>query len=167
MVSYTIFSSIEDPSPSKPGGSTFPKFLQSPGLGGILVMTWCFPPDKLGHEINYNHSGRAESCWLKQPFSGSFASGASLSPTSTDKSWNQRSKLPQAVKLLTSAKPRVQRQCQNHYLQLNKKHFFLLAVTQASSFSIISIWFHRVWGQKEWLDHLICLAVSCKSLLPS
>lgn len=167
MVSYTIFFSIKEPSPRKPGGNISPKFLQSPGWGRVLVMMWWFPPGNLGHGINYNHSGRAGSCWLKQPFSGSFALGASLSPTSTDKSWNQRSELPQAVKLLTSAKPRVQRWCQNHYLQLNEKCFFLLTGTQASPFSIIFIWFYRVWGQKGWLDHLICLAVNCKSLLPS
>lgn len=165
MVSYTIFSSIEEPSPRKPGGNISSNFLQSPGWGGSLVRMWCFPPVKLWFEINYKHSGRAKSRWLKQPFSGSFALGASLSPTSTDKSWNQRSKLPQAVKLLASAKPRVQRPCQNHYLQLNEKHFFLFVVTQASS--AFFIWFHSVWGQKGWLDHLICLAVNCKSLHPS
>ena len=30
-------------------------------------MMWCFSPVKLWLEINYNHSGRAKSCWFKQP----------------------------------------------------------------------------------------------------
>lgn len=113
-------------------------------------------------EINSSHSAKLRVADSSSPL---FALSASLSPISPDKSWAQRSELPQAVKLLTSAKPRVQRWCQNHYLQLNEKHFFLFPVTQASPFSIIFIWFHRVWGQKGWLDHLICLAVNCKSLL--
>lgn len=136
--------------------------MQSPRLGGSWVMMWCFSLVKLCLEINYNHSGRAKSCWFKQPFSGNFALNAPFPPT--NRSWNQTSKLPQVVKLLASAKPGVQGPCQNHYLQLKEKHFFSFTVIQASPFSILFIWFHRVWGQKGWLDHLIWLAMYCKSL---
>lgn len=57
-------------------------------------------------EINSSHSAKLRVADSSSPL---FALSASLSPISPDKSWAQRSELPQAVKLLTSAKPRVQR----------------------------------------------------------
>lgn len=136
--------------------------MQSPRLSGSLVMIIpLLSCDLKSITITVEELKVADS---SSPFLAILHLNASSPPISTDKSWNQSSKLPQVFKLLASAKPRVQRSCQNHYLQLNEKHFFLFTVIQASPFSIIFIRFHRVWGQKGWLDHLIWLAVNCELL---
>lgn len=101
------FSPIEEIGARKLGGNISPNFMPSSSFGGSLVTTWCSSLVKLWLETNYNHSETAQSCWFKQPSSGNSALNVSFPPTSTDKSWNQRSKLPHVYKLLTSAKSRV------------------------------------------------------------
>lgn len=135
--------------------------MQSPMLGGSLVMMWCVLPQKQWLEINYIHSGRATICWFKQPFSGNFALNVSFPPISTDKSCNQR------LTLLPSVKPEF-RDCVKIITCYWMRNILVHSHTGKFFFCHFNVFSWNLRTGGRYSDHLIIFfVIHKKSLYPT